>query len=163
MQNGFLLLSNLKKNSLLCLIILTLACTNENHFKPIPVEYPITQKSDHVDSYWGEEIADPYRWLEDDYAENTKEWVIAQNKVTFDYLNKIPFREAIRISLCFTGHGMKEMKKSFWIPISCLKMAALPCPVLPSRKMEACLPMLFLLQDRTGGISMSWTPKARPY
>tara|TARA_R110002124_G_scaffold287193_2_gene471138 strand:+ start:7381 stop:9543 length:2163 start_codon:yes stop_codon:yes gene_type:complete len=96
MQNDFKLLPKLKKNSLLCLTILTLACTNENHFKPIPVEYPITEKSDHVDLYWGEEVADPYRWLEDDYAENTKEWVIAQNKVTFDYLDKIPFREAIR-------------------------------------------------------------------
>ncbi|WP_339922244.1 prolyl oligopeptidase family serine peptidase [uncultured Cyclobacterium sp.] len=96
MQNGFILLPKLKKNSLLCLTILTLACTNENHFKPIPVEYPITEKTDHVDLYWGEEVADPYRWLEDDYAENTKEWVIAQNKVTFDYLDKIPFREAIR-------------------------------------------------------------------
>ena len=96
MQNTFILSPKLKKNSLLCLTILTLACSNENHFKPIPVEYPITKKSDHVDLYWGEEVADPYRWLEDDYAENTKEWVIAQNKVTFDYLDKIPFREAIR-------------------------------------------------------------------
>ena len=96
MQNGFILLPKLKNKRLLCLTILTLACTNENHFKPIPVEYPITQKSNHVDLYWGEEVADPYRWLEDDYAENTKEWVIAQNKVTFDYLHKIPFREAIR-------------------------------------------------------------------
>lgn len=114
MQNGFLLLSNLKKNSLLCLIILTLACTNENHFKPIPVEYPITQKSDHVDSYWGEEIADPYRWLEDDYAENTKEWVIAQNKVTFDYLNKIPFREAIRERLERVWNYEKEGAPFFY-------------------------------------------------
>ncbi|AEL26614.1 prolyl oligopeptidase family serine peptidase [Cyclobacterium marinum] len=96
MQNGFILLPKLKNKRLLCLTILTLACTNENHFKPIPVEYPITKKSDHVDLYWGEEVADPYRWLEDDYAENTKEWVIAQNKVTFDYLDKITFREAIR-------------------------------------------------------------------
>ncbi len=96
MQNGFILLPKLKNKRLLCLTILTLACTNENHFKPISVEYPITQKSNHVDLYWGEEVADPYRWLEDDYAENTKEWVVAQNKVTFDYLDKIPFREAIR-------------------------------------------------------------------
>ncbi len=62
----------------------------------IEVEYPKTTKSDHMDTYWGEQIADPYRWLEDDYSEETKSWVKAQNKVTFDYLKKIPFREAIR-------------------------------------------------------------------
>ena len=112
MQNGFILLPKLKNNSLLCLTILTLACTNENHFKPIPVEYPITKKSDHVDLYWGEEVADPYRWLEDDYAENTKEWVIAQNKVTFDYLDKIPFREAIRERL----EKSKLFIWIYWIP-----------------------------------------------
>jgi len=96
MQNVSIISPNLKKYSLLCLTILTLACTKENHFKTIPVEYPNTEKSDHVDHYWGEEVADPYHWLEDDYADNTKEWVKAQNKVTFDYLDKIPFRAAIR-------------------------------------------------------------------
>ena len=96
MQKDTILLHHLKKYSLVCLTILTLACTKENQFKTIPVEYPNTEKSDHVDLYWNEEVADPYRWLEDDYAADTKAWVKAQNKVTFDYLDKLPFRDAIR-------------------------------------------------------------------
>ena len=59
------------------------------------ISYPKTRKGDVVDSYFGQEIADPYRWLEDDMSEETAAWVKAQNDVTFAYLNKIPYREAI--------------------------------------------------------------------
>ena len=48
------------------------------------------------DDYHGTKVADPYRWLEDDNSARTKEWVEAENKVTFGYLEKIPQREAIR-------------------------------------------------------------------
>jgi prolyl oligopeptidase len=75
---------------------LVLSCQQEQKFPTIKVEYPDNTKSDHVDSYWGETVADPYRWMEDDYAEETKAWVTAQNEVTFGYLEQIPFREAIR-------------------------------------------------------------------
>src|SRR5262245_47993858 len=57
--------------------------------------YPQTKQGDHVDEYHGQRIADPYRWLEDPDSEETKAWVASQNKVTFDYLAKIPQREAI--------------------------------------------------------------------
>jgi prolyl oligopeptidase len=56
-------------------------------------KYPETKKVDTVTNYHGMLIADPYRWLEDDKSDETKEWVTAQNKVTFDYLNQIPYRE----------------------------------------------------------------------
>jgi prolyl oligopeptidase len=56
-------------------------------------KYPETKKVDTVTNYHGILIADPYRWLEDDKSEETKEWVTAENKVTFDYLNQIPYRE----------------------------------------------------------------------
>ncbi len=56
-------------------------------------DYPVTKKSDQRDDYFGTEIADPYRWLEDDRSSETTAWVTAQNKVTFDYLEKIPFRQ----------------------------------------------------------------------
>ena len=55
--------------------------------------YPETKKVDTVTNYHGMLVADPYRWLEDDRSAETKEWVTAQNKVTFDYLNQIPYRE----------------------------------------------------------------------
>jgi len=58
--------------------------------------YPVTKKVDQVDDYFGVKVADPYRWLEDDNAEEVKEWVDEQNKVTFSYLEQIPFREKIR-------------------------------------------------------------------
>ena len=58
--------------------------------------YPKTAREGVVDNYHGVEIADPYRWLEDDMSERTAEWVKAQNEVTFGYLNSLPQREAIR-------------------------------------------------------------------
>lgn len=59
-------------------------------------QYPETKKGDVVDDYHGTKVADPYRWLEDDNSEETKAWVQAQNKVTFDYLATIPQREKVR-------------------------------------------------------------------
>lgn len=58
--------------------------------------YPITAKSDQVDDYFGVKVSDPYRWLENDTAEDVKKWVIEENKVTFGYLEKIPFRNKIK-------------------------------------------------------------------
>jgi prolyl oligopeptidase len=60
------------------------------------LEYPETKKVDTVDTYFGAKVADPYRWLEDDNAEDVKEWVTKQNEVTFSYLEKIPFRDKIK-------------------------------------------------------------------
>ena len=60
-----------------------------------PIVYPPTRKMDVVDEYFGVKVADPYRWLEDDNAAETKSWVEAQNRVTFAYLESIPQREAI--------------------------------------------------------------------
>lgn len=61
-----------------------------------PLAYPQTAKVDHVDDYNGVKVADPYRWLEDDNATDTKAWVEAQNKVTFGYLEQIPERKPIK-------------------------------------------------------------------
>lgn len=55
--------------------------------------YPQTKKVDTITDYHGTQVADPYRWLEDDRSEETKAWVTEQNKVTFGYLNGIPYRE----------------------------------------------------------------------
>jgi len=60
------------------------------------LKYPETFKSDHSDNYFGTTVPDPYRWLEDDTSEAVAEWVTSQNKVTFSYLEKIPFRGKIK-------------------------------------------------------------------
>lgn len=65
----------------------------------IAIDYPVTQKVDVVDTYFGEEVVDAYRWLEDDRSEATAKWVEAQNKVTHDYLATIPYREKITKTL----------------------------------------------------------------
>ena len=58
--------------------------------------YPMTVKVDSVDTYFGQPVPDPYRWLEDDQSAQTGEWVKQQNAVTFGYLDSIPFREKVR-------------------------------------------------------------------
>jgi len=58
--------------------------------------YPVTKKGKVVDDYFGTKVADPYRWLEDDNSEETKSWVNAQNKVTFDYLDGMRDRKKIK-------------------------------------------------------------------
>lgn len=57
--------------------------------------YPETAKTDVVDTYFGTSVPDPYRWLENDTSVQTAAWVAAQNKVTGEYLSKIPFRGAL--------------------------------------------------------------------
>ncbi|RZJ59783.1 MAG: S9 family peptidase, partial [Flavobacterium sp.] len=60
------------------------------------MKYPTTKKAPVTDTYFGSGIEDPYRWLEDDRSAETAAWVKAQNEVTFGYLDKIPFRDAIK-------------------------------------------------------------------
>ncbi|WP_226662850.1 prolyl oligopeptidase family serine peptidase [Microbulbifer aggregans] len=60
------------------------------------LSYPQTRKGDVVDSYFGTDVADPYRWLEDDRSEETEAWVKAQNEVTFSYLDQIDYRETLK-------------------------------------------------------------------
>jgi prolyl oligopeptidase len=62
-------------------------------------EYPVTKKGDVIDTYFGTKVPDPYRWLEDDKSAETGDWVKAQNKVTFGYLEAIPYRQEIKTRL----------------------------------------------------------------
>ena len=57
------------------------------------LKYPVTKKSDIVDIYFNTKVSDPYRWLEDDHSEETKQWVADQNLVTNYYMTTIPFRK----------------------------------------------------------------------
>ncbi|MBO6566945.1 MAG: S9 family peptidase, partial [Pseudomonadales bacterium] len=60
------------------------------------VAYPETHKNHIVDTYFETDVADPYRWLEDDRSDETAAWVSAQNEVTFDYLKEISYRESLQ-------------------------------------------------------------------
>jgi len=61
-----------------------------------PLTYPQARRSDQVDDYHGTKVADPYRWLEDTDSAETHAWVEAENKLTFGYLDQLPYRQAIR-------------------------------------------------------------------
>lgn len=80
------------------MLVLTtiLSCKTEEKKTAITVTYPETKKIDSATTYFGTEIKDPYRWLEDDKSAETSSWVKAQNEVTFGYLEQIPFRKALK-------------------------------------------------------------------
>ncbi|MBZ9730210.1 prolyl oligopeptidase family serine peptidase [Salegentibacter sp. JZCK2] len=71
------------------------SCNDSKTEKEISLNYPETKKVDTVTDYFGTEVKDPYRWLEDDRSEETEDWVEAQNEVTFDYLNSIPYKKEL--------------------------------------------------------------------
>jgi prolyl oligopeptidase len=84
----------------LVIMLLALGCRNNTNLYEIPsVRYPSTKKVDVSDNYFGTVVPDPYRWLENDTADDTGQWVIEQNKVTFGFLEKIPFRNKIKARL----------------------------------------------------------------
>ncbi|HQB28041.1 MAG TPA: S9 family peptidase, partial [Paludibacter sp.] len=71
--------------------LIMFSCNQKNN-----LQYPETRKENVSDDYWGTQVNDPYRWLEDDRSQETEEWVIAQNQLTYSYLEKIPFRDKLR-------------------------------------------------------------------
>lgn len=79
-----------------CFTMLLASCKSEIKKEPITVNYPTTAKADSLDIYFGTEVKDPYRWLEDDHSSETEAWVKEQNKTTFGYLEHIPFRNDLK-------------------------------------------------------------------
>ena len=91
-------LNKMKKTLLIMGSVIALAACTE---KPQPryqvAAYPDAFRDETVvDNYFGTEVADPYRWLENDTSAETNAWVEAERKVTDDYLSHIPFRSAIK-------------------------------------------------------------------
>ncbi|TMP52240.1 MULTISPECIES: prolyl oligopeptidase family serine peptidase [unclassified Pseudoalteromonas] len=96
------------KKTLTCAVVIALAgCsqpaenTSQNEVKTAmkavnSLDYPETKKGTVVDTYFGENVADPYRWLEDDMSDETAQWVKTQNNLTFSYLEQIPYRDTLK-------------------------------------------------------------------
>ena len=78
------------------LILGILACILMSCENNPQMNYPETQKKPVIDVFFDQEVVDNYRWLVDDRSEETADWVMAQNDVTFDYLDKIPFKEQLK-------------------------------------------------------------------
>ena len=76
--------------------ICLLASCHDGQKNQTALTYPETKQVDSVDAYFGTEVRDPYRWLEDDRSDETGEWVKAQNELTFGYLEGIPYRDALK-------------------------------------------------------------------
>src|SRR5947209_4922977 len=80
--------------ALLTAVAILSGCSNKEQQVANP--YPETRKVDTVTTYFGEQVKDPYRWLENDTATETADWVKKENDVTFAYLGKIPYRDKIK-------------------------------------------------------------------
>jgi len=90
----------IQSNSIIVACILLLAsCSYQETSTDTSFVYPETTKVDHTDDYFGTEVSDPYRWLEDDMSEETAQWVKEENEVTFSYLDNIDFRESLKTRL----------------------------------------------------------------
>jgi len=76
--------------------ILLIGCSQSEPLEDISITYPETRMGDVVDTYFGVEVPDPYRWLEDDLSNETADWVKAQNEVTAGYLMQIPYRAELK-------------------------------------------------------------------
>ena len=83
--------------ALILLIIVTTGCMNRKEVYTIPrLNYPLTEKYDVSDNYFGTIVPDPYRWLEVDTAKKVEDWVIEQNRITQTFMAGIPFRDKIK-------------------------------------------------------------------
>ena len=93
----------LMKNKLIIPILFASAifvsCKEEVKQRNIEVNYPETIKKAIIDTIFDTKVVDNYRWLEDDRSKETEAWVKAENAVTFNYLNKIPYREQLKSRL----------------------------------------------------------------
>lgn len=86
----------MQKFQLVVLVTLLLGACSPAEKKKSLIAYPVSDKGAVVDTLFGTPVPDPYRWMEDDTATATANWVKAQNDVTFGFLDKIPYREALK-------------------------------------------------------------------
>ncbi|MEO9869944.1 prolyl oligopeptidase family serine peptidase [Ekhidna sp.] len=87
------------KNLTYLLLVSILYSCQPQEKQAAKLNYPETQKTDTTDVYFGNEVPDPYRWLEDDNSTETASWVSSQNSVTNSYLSNIDFRDEVKSRL----------------------------------------------------------------
>lgn len=80
-------------------IVMAISANAQSKKNSKGMKYPVTKKVEHADTYFGKSVNDPYRWLEDDRSPETEAWVKEQNKVTYNYLDQISYRNALKTRL----------------------------------------------------------------
>ena len=104
------------RTTAIAVVTLIAACSAASAQK---LAYPQTRKVDQVDTFFGVKVEDPYRWLEEENAPETALWVEAENKVTFDYLAKIPYRDALKARLSrlqnYARYSAPTRKREYYI------------------------------------------------
>jgi prolyl oligopeptidase len=88
----------MRKTAWPCVILVTITVIGSS-VAAQRLQYPDSKRVDHVDAYFGVHVADPYRWLEDENAPDTRKWIEEENTVTFGYLDRIPFRQQMKARL----------------------------------------------------------------
>ena len=85
--------------TILCIALMfaiLLSCSSKPEQPDGDLKYPLSRKDTTVDNYFGESVADPYRWMENDTTQEVADWVAAENEVTFGFLNRIPYRAKVK-------------------------------------------------------------------
>ena len=103
--------------------------------------YPETAKVDTVDVYFGTQVPDPYRWLENDTSAATTAWVEAQNKVPNEYLSQIPFRENLLKRLTTLADYEKISGRVFYIRILSIGITCIASSFAGEADRECCMRM----------------------
>lgn len=100
------------KNLTTMILAASFTLSFSQHANAEALKYPTTKKGEVVDTYFKTDVADPYRWLEDDRSDETGDWVKRQNKLTFGELEKIPFRDAMAKQLS-SSFNFKRVSSPF--------------------------------------------------
>ncbi len=81
--------------AVLVLAVTTITTAADDPFTPQNLKYPPTRRDKNIDNYFGTKVLAPYQWMEDQNSKEVESWIADENKITFDYLQRIPIRSWI--------------------------------------------------------------------